>query len=362
MFGSMIPVNALRRVMVFGTLVVLGAGASAGAQTQAGATVPAGEPARFLKQFIGLSPSEIDQAQKGAVISKVLDTKEKDEIALFGIVAVSVSRDDVVKRVRDIPSFLKTPNRASFGVFAPAATAADMKDFVAESSDLDAIKACKPGDCDVKMPTANIEQFGRSIDWSSPAAARSQVETLVRERSAIYVNRYRAGGTAAMLEYGDQKSAGRASDVFSALLAQSPFLFQYVPAFHEYLAAYPKETLPGATDAIYWASDKLPSLRPLLTINHLSVYSPPNSPLALITTKQLYASHYFLGAFTLATVLDKPDAPNGRGVYYIVVQRMRFDNLPSGGLLNIRGRVIGKMHDMLRADLVQRKNWLEGRG
>jgi hypothetical protein len=41
------------------------------------------------------------------------------------------------------------------------------------------------------------------------------------------------------------------------------------------------------------------------------------------------------------------------------VQRMRFDHLPSGGLLNIRGRVTGKMNDALAAELRERKATFE---
>lgn len=355
-------VNRLRRAASLIVLLLVAGAQTSVAQVQAGARVPDGEPARFLQQFIGLNAGQIEEARSGKVVTKVLESKEKDEVALFGIVTIDVGRDDFVAKVRDLPNYLRTPGRASFGLFSSPATPADVASFVAEQSDLDAIKECKPGDCDVKMPAQNIEQFRRSVDWSSPATARSQVEQLVRERSAAYVNRYRDSGTVAMVAYGDQRSAGRASDVFASLLSASPYLFHYMPTFHEYLQAYPKGSLPGVTDAIYWASDKLPSLRPLLTLNHISIYAPPNSALALVTTKQLYASHYFLGAFTLATVIDRPEAPGGKGVYYIVVQRMRFDNLPSGGLLNIRGRVIGRMHDMLRADLSQRKNWFEGRG
>jgi hypothetical protein len=356
-------VNPSRRAWsLVALLLLIGIAEAPRAQVQTGARVADGEPARFLQQFIGLTAAQVEEARSGRVVTKVLDSKEKDEVALFGIVTVDVGREDFVQRVRDLPSYLRTPGRAAFGLFSTPATPADAAAFVAEQSDLDAIKNCKPGDCDVKMPTVNIERFRTSIDWSVPATARTKVENLVRERSAAYVNRYRDSGTVAMVEYGDQKNAGRASDVFASLLAQSPYLYHYMPTFHDYLKAYPNGSLPGVTDAIYWASDKLPSLRPLLTLNHVSIYAPPNSALALVTTKQLYASHYFLGAFTLATVLDRPEAPNGKGVYYIVVQRMRFDNLPSGGLLNIRGRVIGRMHDMLRADLAQRKSWLEGRG
>ena len=162
-----------------------------------------------------------------------------------------------------------------------------------------------------------------------------------------------------MVEYGDQKSTRRSADTFGSLLAESPYLYDYVPAFQRYLQGYPAATLPGTTDAFYWATDRLPSLRPILSITHLSVYEPSDAPLTLISAKQLYASHYFIGAFTLTTLLDRPDAPNGQGSYYIVVQRMRFDHLPSGGLLNIRGRVIGKMNEALAAELRQRKSALE---
>lgn len=362
MLGSSLSVNRPRcATALIASLAMVTLGELTAAQTPATTALPPGEPARFLQKYIGLSASEIERARKGDVVTKVLNTPDRDEVALFGIVAVDAPRDEVVRRVRDLPNFLRSPGRTAFGLFSTPATPSDASAFVVESSDFDAIKGCRPGDCDVKMPTANIDEFSKAIDWSSPTA-RTQVENMVRLRSATYVNNYRRGGTAAMVAYGDQKETRSASEVFSSLLAESPYLFDYVPAFHKYLAAYPAGSLPSVTDAIYWASDKLGSMRPILSINHVSVYSPPpSSPITLVSTKQLYASHYFLGAFTLTTILDRPDAPGGRGVYFIVVQRMRFDHLP-GGLLNIRGRVIGRTHDALRAELTQRKTSLEGPG
>jgi hypothetical protein len=292
------------------------------------------------------------------VVTRVLDAADPDEVAIFGIVAIDVPRPTIAARVRDVPNFLRSPSRPAFGVFGSPATATDARGFSAEQSDLDALKECRPGDCDVKMPVPRFDEFGRSINWSAPDAP-SRVNSIVRQTMADYVERYRHGGTPAMVEYGDQKSTRRAADTFGSLLAESPYLYDYVPAFQHYLQGYPATTLPGTTDAFYWATDRLPSLRPILSITHLSIYEPADAPLTLISAKQLYASHYFIGAFTLTTLLDRPDAPNGQGSYYIVVQRMRFDHLPSGGLLNIRGRVIGKMNDALAAELRQRKTTLE---
>lgn len=311
--------------------------------------VPAGEPDRFLQRYIGLTPAQVAQAKQGVVVTKVLSSADPEEVALFGIVSIDAPRAQVLQRVRDLSNFLRTPGRSAFGMFGKPATPADARAFVAEKSDLDALKSCTPGHCDVKMPARRMDEFRETVKWSSPDAP-NQVAAIVRQRMADYVEAYRRGGTSAMVEYADQSTAKRAGDAFTALLDESNYLFDYVPQFEEYLKNYPKASLDGVSDTLYWSSDRLPSLRPILGITHLSVYSPPGAPLTLVSAKQLYASHYFLGSFTLTTILDRPDAAAG-GVYYIVVQRMRFDHLPSGGLLNIKGRVTGKMQDALRAEL-----------
>ena len=318
-----------------------------------GAQVPAGEPARFLQRYIGLGPQQIEEAQRGGVVSKVLEVADRDEVALFGIVAIDAPRSEVTRRMRALSTFLRMPGRMAFGIFGTPASVGDAASFVADPSDVEAIENCRPASCDVKMPAATIDELRRAIDWSSPSAA-TQLTILVRQRMVDYVEAYRTAGTSAMLEYGDQDKPRRSADVFASLLAESPYLYDYLPSFQEYLKGYPKATLPGVSDALYWSSDKMSPLRPILGITHVSIYAPPDAPLTLMSAKQLYASHYFLGAFTLTTVLDRPG-----GVYYIVVERMRFDHLPSRGLLNIRGRVIGKMHDALRAELAQRKVALE---
>ena len=177
------------------------------------------------------------------MVTKVLNAADREEVALFGIVAVDASRDEVIKRVKDLPNFLRTPGRSAFGLFATPATPADASALVVEQSDFDAVKGCKPGECDVKMPAASIEEFGSKIDWSSPTA-KTQMENMVRLRAATYVNNYRRGGAAAMVAYGDEKQTRSTSEAFAALLAESPYLFDYVPAFHKYLVAYPTGSLP----------------------------------------------------------------------------------------------------------------------
>jgi len=90
----------------------------------------------------------------------------------------------------------------------------------------------------------------------------------------------------------------------------------------------------------------LPRLRPILSVTHLIVYTPPDLPgVTLAAAKQIYADHYFETAVDLTCVVDR-----NPGIYLLVLRRYRFDNLP-GGILNIRGRAIGALRDQLALDL-----------
>jgi hypothetical protein len=83
------------------------------------------------------------------------------------------------------------------------------------------------------------------------------------------------------------------------------------------------------------------------------VYAPPELPAStLIASKQLYASHYLDGGLVLADVVEAADAAGAApAIYVVVLSRLHFDNLPSGGLINIRHRVSGQLKDRIAASL-----------
>src|SRR4029079_14299201 len=123
----------------------------------------------------------------------------------------------------------------------------------------------------------------------------------------------------------------RASAAYPALLAQSSELFDYAPPLQKYLTSYPANRPKGARDVLYWSTGRPPKLRPTLTINHMVVYQS-SSGTTLIARKQVYATHYFEGAFELLAVASAgPDAA-AAPIYLITVRRYRFDNLSGGGM------------------------------
>jgi hypothetical protein len=170
-----------------------------------------------------------------------------------------------------------------------------------------------------------------------------------------YVTDYRKRGDSALVVY-DDVGGVHASDAFAALLAQSPYVYQDFPSLRQYLTAYPHAELDGAHEALFWADDSPSGLQPILSVTHQVVFAPSELPgVTLMASKQIYANHYFEAVFDLTGIVDRTRQGGKPGIYLVALRRFRFDDLPSGGIFNIRGKVVGKLRDQLRADLEHQK-------
>ena len=140
------------------------------------------------------------------------------------------------------------------------------------------------------------------------------------------------------------------------MLTSSSFLYKYVPSLRTYLLGYPRATLPGAREAVFWSAEELPRMKPVLRIAHHTVYSPPELPgSTLVTTKLIYANHYFEAGLETLTAVERD---GGSGITLLMMRRYRFDQLP-GGLLNVRGRVRDAVRELTETDLGRLKGKYE---
>ena len=309
--------------------------------------------AKFLGGTIGLDAAQLAMVERGEPVVKVLETQNKRDVAVFGIVAADASRESYVKRLRDFPNFLRTPVRTGVGLFSNPAVPADVQAFRLDERDADDLRACQPGKCDFKLPATEMQRMRDRLGGSADDLA--QVNAYARQRLLEYVTDYRARGDTVMVVYDDRGNV-RASAAFADLLGQSPYVYQYAPSLARYLTSYPRVKLDGVSEALFWSETEAPRMRRTLTVTHLTIYSPPELPgTTLAAAKQIYASHYFEAAFDLTTLIDRPRPDGPPGLYLIVLRRFRFDNLPSGGVLNVRGRVVGSLRDQMLADLKRDK-------
>ncbi|HEU4994430.1 MAG TPA: hypothetical protein VFT29_06400 [Gemmatimonadaceae bacterium] len=327
------------------------------ALTTAAAQQQQQQPARlsqFLRQAIRLDASQMAAVDAGTPVVKTLETSNPRDVAVFGIIATNAPREQMVRRIKDFRTSLASPTRVRFGIFSTPAVPADVQSLVIDAKDAEDAKKCKPGDCSFKLAGTEMARIQREVDWNAKDM-QAQLSAYAQRRLIEYVTAYRTRGDSAVASYDDHGNVS-ASAAFASLLSESPYVYQYAPMLAGYLRNYPHEKLDGITEAIFWSEDALPRLRRTLNVNHIVVHDPPGSRMTVVATKQIYAKHYFEAAFDLMSVIERE---NGAGSYVIVLRRYRFDNLPSGGLLNIKGRVLNSLKEKMTVDLSREKTQAE---
>jgi hypothetical protein len=300
---------------------------------------------QFVQESIGLSVDQLGDANSGKPVVKALETPDRLEIAVFGVVRIDVPRSFYIRRAADFPSALRDPSRLHFGVFSDPAVPSDASGFSLPHADVQDLASCRPGACRIKLSAEAMARAQAVIDLTSPSAD-SVASAYFRGRMLDYVTAYRARGDSALILYDDSPSRTAAAQVFDATLSHSSYMYEYAPSLERYLKNYPQDRPPDVAETLFWSEDDLPGLKPTLTITHEVVYTPPELPgTSVIASKLLYADHFLDGALNLRVAVDQVgiDAANAPSMYLVVLRRLHFDDL--SGPFNVRGRVISELRN-----------------
>jgi hypothetical protein len=290
-------------------------------------------PRPFLRKVIQLDDAQLAAVEKGEVVTKMLPTTDKPEIAAFGVVKTAGTVDQLLTLARDVKKFRQVPQIPEMGYFSSPAKIEDLAGLTHPPDDIAALKRCKPGSCDVKLGTKGMELVSK-IDWKA-ADAEKQAVAIFNQAIVEYVKAYQLGGTDAMGNVLDKKQEKSRADEYRALLANSPYLVDYVKEFNDYLATWPKGKLAGADDVLYWAKDTF-GLKPVVSGYHATFYKSPRG--ALIANKLIAATHFFNATLELMAAVPTAD---GKGLYLLSLYRTRID--PPTGMLG--GVLMGKVRD-----------------
>ena len=90
------------------------------------------------------------------------------------------------------------------GAFGGQPSLADLETLTLESRDIEDLKECAVGECQIKLSAAMIERFRKEINWDA-ADHGTKVTNLFRQMMFEYVKDYRTHGEAALIEYNDKR-------------------------------------------------------------------------------------------------------------------------------------------------------------
>jgi hypothetical protein len=227
------------------------------------------------------------------------------------------------------------------GSFGSQPALGDLESLTLEAGDIEDLKDCAVGDCDVKLSAAMIERFRKEIDWNAPDYAL-KVTNLFKQMLSEYVSNYRTRGAAALIQYNDKQNEIDLAAEQRALSGSSGYINS--------LLADSSAGLQLIEDAIVWSKIKF-GLKPVIAVNHITIYKRDREvgPQVLIASKQIYASHYFNASLALTAFVTVPGA--SQGAYLVSENRSRADGLegPFGKIK--RGVVEKKAVEGLKAIL-----------
>ena len=255
--------------------------------------------------------------------------------------------DEFLRSYRD--SMMRKSNTAilEIGAFGVQPTLADLQTLTLETQDIEDLKDCVVGECQIKLSAAMIERFRKEIDWDAADYA-VRVTNLFKQMMFEYVKDYRARGDAALIEYNDKR--GQVS------LAEEQRALNAAPSYVNGFINNSKAGLQLLEDRLVWSKIKF-GLKPVIAINHVLIYKRNSDvgPQVLIASKQIYANHYFNASLALTAFVRMPE-----GAYLVYENRSRADGLegPFGKIK--RGVVEKKAVEGLRTILEQSKASLEG--
>lgn len=340
-------VHSLPVAYTIGVLVCLGMMTAA---NESLAQSSASELQQILSQKAAFEAADFAALEKGQTIVKLTPITDKREVAVCGLVTLRTNAEQFLRSYLDGMARANNQTVLESGRFGTAPAVADLQQLTIDADEIEDLKSCVAGDCQLKLSAQMIERLRREVDWDA-ADYQARATQLLKAMLVDYVRDYRARGPAALIEYNDKRDGVRIADEQRALSSASGYL-------NDMLRGAP----PGlqlVEEAIVWSKIKF-GLKPVLVVNHVRAYKVEreHGPQVLVASNQIYANHYFTSSLALTAFVNVPGATS----YLVYENRSRTDGLVGPFSKLKRGVIEKKLVEGLKSVLEQSRVRFEGAG
>ena len=277
----------------------------------------------LLSDTFRFSAAELARLHEDEPIARQVPGVAGHEVVVIGAIRVAAPVAALVATLRDIERLESGRRFLATRKLSEPPRLDDFATLRLPDNDLEALRECRPGKCDVKL---GQEGFDRLAQVPANAATdRTRLDAMVREIALAYVEGYRRRGNAELPIYLDKARPTVAAEEFAHLVERARVLLDRAPGLAAYLVGFPAHRPERTEDFYYWSMADL-GLKPLFRINHLLIVPTLDDGGARLVaaTKQLYASHYFHTALEVRLAFDDPQRP-GKGHYLVSMTLARAD-------------------------------------
>lgn len=297
---------------------------------------PTSDPLALFHPTVSVSQAERARLARGDTLVRSVPATQ-GQVVIFSAVRAAVDGDRLIRWVRRIDLMKRGRYAPAVARFSDPPRLDDLAALELDPDDLDALQACRPGDCGLKLSEAEIGTLAplarrRHSGWQADVQRTFREAMLTRARS------YLANGFEGAPPYRDRDTPVRLGDEFQRLVAQSAFLGARVPALTEFLTRFPAVRSPDVESFLYWSKETL-GRKPVVSITHVTIVRSTGHTDAIVVSRQVYASHYMTGSIAVTAIAGRQPS------YLLYLNRSRVDVLNGflGGL--VRRIVEGRLRD-----------------
>jgi hypothetical protein len=258
----------------------------------------------ILHEDAALEEADLAALRRGEPVVTRLQPHDKREVGVYGMVRVQAPAEVFLQSFRNTIATKSNPAILEIGRFGRVPTLADLKSLTMEGRDIEDLKQCVVGNCELKLSAKMTEQFQKTVDWQSTDHV-NQATKLYKQMLLEYVRDYLERGDAALIEYTDKPQTISLREGQRALLAS---VKTFSNGSSENGNSFSSRGWLPIEDTIVWSKIKF-GLKPVLAINHIIIFKSQREfgPQILVLSKQIYANHYFDASIALTGFTRSPE-------------------------------------------------------
>ena len=288
---------------------------------------PGADPFAFFRPWILVTDSERLRLAGDDVVVRTLPVDD-GHLAVFSAARLRAAPDRLVAWTRAIDELKRNPMVLALRRFSDPPMLDDLSGMTLDDSELDAIRKCEPGRCDVKLTASDMASL-RGVIPDAGAEWKPAVQEEFRRLVLARVNLYSGSGLPALSPYADRPRAATPRDAFAALVARSPYLGRAFPEFANLLVNAGVPPANVAESFLYWSKERYGAGKNVITVTHVQILRPesaddPSLPKVLVAGKQIFSTHYTDSSLGLTTVVCEPEPG---ACYLVYLNRSRVDLL-----------------------------------
>jgi hypothetical protein len=307
-----------------------------------------------LSAFAEFNDDEIKRLANGETVVKTIKRKNREEVAVIGVTRIDKLPAVSPERFRTSLSPEESMDVRSRGRFSLPPVADDVSNFRLEARDIDELRKCRVGNCDLNLSATAIRRFEAKVQ-DRPAEFTENAEQIFREMLIGHVASYLDRGDSGLGEYSNRRKVVDLSNTHRELLSASGILKELAPGFYRYLEQFPRSSAIEPESGLFWSTTEF-GFRPMMTVSHImwTEEESAHGKVLALATKQIYSTRYLDASLSFAVLLKGKDNDEA---YLIVSNRSRSDVFSGllGGIARtgVEGEAVDRVGKLLESASVR---------